>query len=161
MSRHDWNKQVDAAAVELVEEFVDQIVEQLIDDGKASSDYNNDYNNGDSFFHENVVDRSYSLLEAAELLDALRKYEEEDDGLWQGLAPREAIAAQAAYTFGNAVADGWYAMIRNINSDLDIAERLEQINAQEDGATDVDRKWLEQAVISIARLGYVELDAGE
>lgn len=104
-------------AKQMIIEFSDEIVEKLIDDGEASDDLNNDYSNGDSYHHESHVDKSYSLLEAARLLDQLSEFEETDSGLWEGQEPREAIATQAAYTYGAAVYSDWADLIREINDE--------------------------------------------
>lgn len=98
-----------------VSEFADEIVEKIMDGGDASDDLNNDYSNGDAYHHESHVDRDYNLREAAELLDDLSDFEETDSGLWEGLEPRKAIAAQAAYTYGNAVYSNWTDLIGEIN----------------------------------------------
>jgi len=111
----------DDAANLVLEYFMDEIVDQLIDKGEASADINNDYDNGDGIFHETIVDRSYHMTEAAELLSQLYEYAEEDAGLWEGETDIDRIAEiQAAYTYGNAVWDELETLIMNINSlDMD------------------------------------------
>lgn len=109
-----------------VENFIDEIVHDLIENGEASDDLLNDYGNGDSYHHESHVDKSYRLTEADELLDELREYEETDSGLWQGLQPREAISAQAAYTYGNAVMSFWFDLIKEINEAVRLASDEER-----------------------------------
>ncbi len=110
-------------AAETVRNFLDEVVEQLIDRARgASDDLYNDYHDGDSYHHETHVDKAYNLQEAAELLDQLSEYEETDSGLWEGLAPREAIGAQAAYTYGQAVSCLWAELIKEINEDDTIEE---------------------------------------
>ena len=67
------------------------------------------------------------LQEAAALLDELSKHEETDNGLWEGQEPREAIATQAAFTYGNAVYAEWTDLIKQINDDADgIAETFDE-----------------------------------
>ena len=111
----------DDAANLVLEYFMDEIVDQIIDKGEASADINNDYDNGDGIFHETIVDRSYHMTEAAELLSQLYRYVEEDSGLWEGETDIDRIAEiQAAYTYGNAVWDELETLIMNINSlDMD------------------------------------------
>ena len=110
----------DDAANLVLEYFMDEIVDQIIDNGEASADINNDYANGDDIFHETIVDRSYHLTDAAELLSQLYRNAEEDTGLWEGETDVDRIAEiQAAYTYGNAVWDEFDTLIMNINS-LDI-----------------------------------------
>ncbi len=101
-----------------VENFTDEIVEMILDDGEASNNLFNDYASGYSYHHENHVDKDYNLSEAAEILDALSQYEETDSGLWESLKPRMAIAAQAAYTYGNAVFYEWKDLIKQINDEV-------------------------------------------
>lgn len=113
----NYAKEAEDDAKMMVVEFSDQIVEKLIDDGEASDDLNNDYSNGDSYHHESHVDRSYTLLEAAKLLDQLSQFEETDRGLWEGQEPREAVVTQAAYTYGSAVYSEWTDFIKTINED--------------------------------------------
>jgi len=113
---HDtnWNTEAQSDAKDLVRNFEDEVAQQLVDKGKASDDWNN-YDGGDSYFHESYVDKSYALIESAELLEQLDEHEETDSGLWEGLSPREAIGAQAAYTYGNAVWDEAKDLIEQIN----------------------------------------------
>lgn len=106
-------------AADAVEHFEDEIVAQLVQHNKASDDMRNDYPGGDSYHHENYVDKMYSLIEAANLLDQLSNYEETDGGLWEGLEPREAVKAQAAFTYGNAVYSLWRELIEEINKEVE------------------------------------------
>ena len=121
-------------ANDFVLNFEDEVIEQLIDKGKASDDFLNDYPGGDSYHHETHVDKWYSLSDAAEVLDELNEFEETDFGLWEGLAPRDAISAQAAYTYGNAVYSMAVDLIEEINRQ---AETI--IDEFEDEATEKDR----------------------
>ena len=110
----------DDAANLVLEYFMDEIVDQLIDKGEASADINNDYANGDGIFHETIVDRSYHMTEAAELLSQLYEYAEEDAGLWEGETDIDRIAEiQAAFTYGNAVWAEFDDLITDINNEVD------------------------------------------
>lgn len=115
MSEVDYLTQGTKHAVDMVREFEDIVIEQLLDTGEASDDLYNDYDGGDSYHHESHVDVAYSLSEAADLLDQLHEYEETDSGLWDGLQPRRAIEAQAAFTYGNYVMSEWQKLIASIN----------------------------------------------
>lgn len=129
-----------------MEEFVDEMVEQWRASGEVSNDLNNDYPNGDSYHHESHVDKDYRLSDAAELLDQLSEYEETDNGLWEGLEPRRAIAAQAAYTYGNAVYGEWSTLVEKLNEHLD--EMRDAFTGREEGledstdASNVAGEWL-------------------
>jgi DNA-binding transcriptional MerR regulator len=132
-------------AKDTVEEFLETIIESLIDNEEVSDDLFNDYPNGDSYHHETHTDRSYSLLEAAKLLDALGDYEETDSGLWEGQEPRDAVATQAAFTYGNAVLSMWQDYIKEINDvasqvvdefnekKSELEEKIEELEAEEEG----------------------------
>lgn len=115
-------------ARETVDYFSDEIVEQLVDRGNASDDLFNDYGGGDGYHHETHVDRSYSLLEAATLLDQLSEHEETDSALWEGQDPRDAVATQAGFTYGNAVLSEWNDLIREIN---DAASEFGELNKRD------------------------------
>lgn len=122
-----WLADAKSEAKETAHNFLEEIIEGYISSGEASDDLNNDYS--DSYHHENHVDRSYKLTEAAELLDELSEYEETDAGLWQGSAPRDAICVQAAFTYGNAVYSLWSDIIKEINDDDDLAQLLTDYEA--------------------------------
>jgi len=127
-------------AEETVLEFISEIVEDLENNGSASDDLYNDYSGGDAWHHESHVDRCYGLSEAAELLDQLSEYCEDDSGLWEGLEPRDAIGRQAAYTYGNAVYDAWRNFITIINE-----EYVDWEDEDEDDRDDLDdaiRRWI-------------------
>lgn len=119
VDKTDYVANAKSDAKDMALNFLDQIVVNLLDDGTTSSDFNNDYSDGDSYHHENHVDKDYDLTESAELLEQLREYEETDSGLWEGCEPRKAIACQAAYTYGNAVASQWSELIDELNEDND------------------------------------------
>ncbi len=116
MSNYLEEAQSDARA--MLDNFMDEIIEQA-QNGEISTDFNNDFHDGDSYHHENHVDKDYNLTTAADLLDQLSDHEETDSGLWQGLEPRQAIVTQAAYTYGNAVAYYWQQEIEKLNEIID------------------------------------------
>jgi hypothetical protein len=115
----DYRKNAREDAADTVEHFLDETAEQLVENGKASNDMYNDYPDGDAYHHETHVDKSYNLLEAAHLLNQLIDHEADDSGLWEGLAPKEAISVMAAYTYGNAVYDFWRDLIEKINEEVE------------------------------------------
>ncbi len=129
----DYRKEARADAVSTVENYEDEIAEKIFDDGEASDDLLNDYGHGDSYHHERHVDKYYDLSDAAEVLDELSDFEETDTGLWEGLAPREAIGAQAAYTYGAAVYSFFQDLIKEVNDAVtDALSDLDDKHAEED-----------------------------
>lgn len=123
----NYYEKAESDAADMVRYFESDIVKQLLEGGKASDDYNNDYDDGDSYHHQSHVDKAYTLLEAANLLDQLDKYEETDSGLWEGQMPRDAISTQAAFTYGNAVGILWSDFIKKIN------EAFEELSEKPEG----------------------------
>ncbi len=117
-------------AKEAVEYYLDEVVEQLLDSGCAGTDMLNDYSDGDSYHHENHVDKSYRLTEAAELLEQLSRWEETDSGLWDRQDPRDA-STQAAFTYGTCVMSCWKALIEEINEDDQIEVILQDARVDE------------------------------
>lgn len=135
MAEEDYFESAKDDAKEAVANFQNEIVEQLIDKGEASDDLVNGYSGGDRYHHETHVDRSYSLLEAAHLLDQLSEWEEGDTGLWEGQLPREAISTQAAYTYGNAVYGMFKDLIETVNDNA-----REALDSFENAKTDLSTK---------------------
>lgn len=138
----DYHAEAKSDTKEMARYFIDEIVEQLIDDQEASDDINNSrrYSGGDSYHHESHIDHAYSLTEAAAILDQLSFYTETDSGLWEGLEPREAISAQAAYTYGAAVYSMWMDLISEINDDDDLQALLSEPEDWDSGE-DGDNEW--------------------
>ncbi len=135
-------------ARDMASNFLDQIVDNLVDTGRTSNDLYNDYTDGDSYHHENHVDKWYNLQDAAELLDQLKDYEETDKGLWQGLKPVNAISAQAAYTYGNAVMFYWQQIVDCINEDATngvLADALQDVEESET-SREIVEKIVEQII---------------
>lgn len=110
-------------AIDMAQEFAQQIADALIETGDV---YPLDLDGLDEFHHESHVDKAYSLLEAATILDQVEN--ETDWGLWQGLEPREAISAQAAYSYGNAVLERFDEIVAGLQTD----DRVRKILDAED-----------------------------
>lgn len=138
------------AAQATAENYLDEIVGMLLDKGKASNDLLNDYPDGDIYHHENHVDISYSLSEAADLLGELHAHVETDSGLWDGQEPRDAVCAQAAYTYGNAVMHYFQNLIHDINDQFDedeeMAVLLEAYNGDSPEGDDVDKDGIRKVI---------------
>ena len=125
----DWNKECVEDAKMFIGNFESEIVDQLMDKNEASTDLYNDYPNGDSFIHETYVDKEYNLRESAAILETFDN--ETDSGLWEGLEPRKAISAQAAFTYGNAVGVEIRRLIESINTDFENMENKDEASALE------------------------------
>jgi hypothetical protein len=109
----NWSASADSDARDAIEYFLDEIVSRAFDDRDEVPTGIDEWS--DSYHHETHVDRSYSLMEAAEILDQLSKYEETDRGLWEGQEPRDAVITQAAFTYGNAVYQEFRTLVESVN----------------------------------------------
>jgi hypothetical protein len=104
----DYESEVRKEAVDFIEEVMDDVVEAL----RNGDDYLLDRDVEDRFF-ECVTDRSYTLSDAAFVIDNSNNVET-DSGLWEGKDPQDAIETQAAFTFSNDV----HAEVEEIYEDL-------------------------------------------
>lgn len=127
MAESTYRQEAIEEATAAVEENMKEIVDQLWDDGAADVELSY----YDREFITTYSDRSYRLLEAAQVLDDLSDYEESDSGLWSGVEdPKEAVGIMAAYTYGNAVAAFFTDDMENVNSDVD--DLLTELRAEYD-----------------------------
>lgn len=104
----NYDDEVRKEAIDFIEEFMDDVVEAL----KNGDDYLLDGNLDDTFF-EIITDRSYTLSDAAFVIENSNNVEE-DSGLWEGKDPQDAIETQAAFTYSNDV----HAKVEEIYEDL-------------------------------------------
>lgn len=104
----DYYDEVQKEAVDFIEEVMDDVVEALKNDDK----YLLDGDVSDRFF-ECVTDRSYTLSDAAFVIDHSNNVET-DSGLWEGKDPQDAIETQAAFTYSNDV----HSEVEEIYEDL-------------------------------------------
>lgn len=109
----DYNDEVRKEAVGFIEEVMDEVVEAL----RNGDDYLLDGDVDDRFF-ECVTDRSYTLSDAAFVIDNSNNVET-DSGLWEGKDPQDAIEIQAAYTFSNDVHSEVEEIYENLKSTYD------------------------------------------
>jgi hypothetical protein len=104
----NYDSEVHKEAVDFIEEVMDDVVEAL----KNGEDYLLDGDLDDRFF-ESVTDRSYTLSDAAFVIENSNNVEE-DSGLWEGKDPQDAIETQAAFTYSNDV----HSEVEEIYEDL-------------------------------------------
>jgi hypothetical protein len=111
--------------------FINELVEQLIDKGEISVEFQK-IDGGERYFNESYVEKEYSLMEAAEILQEYDEHEETDSGLWEDEEPCDAISIQAAFTYGNAVNFAICETIEAINDTTEVADALDKLNEIED-----------------------------
>lgn len=156
----DYLKEAREDAKNMALHFLDEIIDGLLDDSEASSDLFNSYPGGDSYHHENHVDKWYELHEAADVLDVLSEYEETDTGLWEGLEPKRAVGCMAAFTYGNAVTQLWMEIIDQVNSDdyvSDLIYKVNEIESDDENSEDdkeKSRELLENRVREIIKFSF-------
>lgn len=130
MATPNYKQEASRDAAHLALHFLDEIVEQILKKGTASDQLYRDYENGDM-----ALDRyrqgGYSLHEAADVLEQLGEYEADDNGIWEGLAPRDAISVMTAETYANAVYELWRDLIDRINMAVDEDEQDFKIGPKE------------------------------
>jgi len=93
----NYDSEVRKEAIDFIEEVMDDVIESL----KNDENYLLDGDIQDRFF-ECITDRSYTLSDAAFVIENSNNVEE-DSGLWEGKDPQDAIETQAAFTFSNDV----------------------------------------------------------
>jgi hypothetical protein len=143
----DYHENARDDAKEAVSYFLDEIVDEIIDGENANTAERHITDYSDSYHHETHVDRDYNLLEAAQVLHELSEYEVDDSGLWEGLGPRRAIAAMAAYTYGNAVNSLFSDLMEDIYNAVDDAVTDERISweiPENVEGTDREAAWEEE-----------------
>jgi hypothetical protein len=118
----DYEKDVEEDAKDFIENHDDVIIEAIAEylESPGRSEINLYSMNLDDSFHEEVVDRSYSLEDAAFIISASDD-PESDSGLWEGQEPADALSTQAAYTYGNDVRSRCEAILEEI---IEFAEDL-------------------------------------
>jgi hypothetical protein len=97
----DYKKDIEQEATDFILNNEDMIIEALVDD--ADWDYN-EIPDLDSTWHESIVDRGYTLQDAAYIISECEN-EETDSGLWEGQQPEEAIKTKAAFSYA---LDCWF-----------------------------------------------------
>jgi hypothetical protein len=139
-----YESEVRKEAVDFIEEVMDEVKEAL----QNEEGYLLDGDVDDRFF-ECVTDRSYTLSDAAFVIENSRNVED-DSGLWQGQDPQDAIKSQAAFTFANDVRSEIEDIYEQIKSEYDdkyveiydkmIESAPEKVDADEDDYPEEDAR---------------------
>ena len=101
----EYQNDVNTDAFDFLDEIEADIKEAIINGEEDVSEIRCDetgYGYIQDYFHESVIDRSYSIEDAAFVI-ANCENEETDTGIWEGLEMHEAMQACAAYSYGNDV----------------------------------------------------------
>jgi len=138
-------------AEDVQQDAVDFII-QHDEDFKAALVNDDDFDRNsidclDSSFHEDIVDRSYTLEDAAHVVSNCEN-EETDTGLWDGQQPEDALRAKAAYCYGNDVwhrMDALFADLKEAYEEFQgqLTDRADELRAQ-DTLTEQEQKELER-----------------
>lgn len=132
----NWRDKAEEEAKAAANYLYDDIVEAVLDaQGKTKKE--NIHQFSDSYASESIGDSHYGLREAADLLEDLYEFEADDEGLWEGLKPRDAISVMAGETFRSAVESMFTDLMEEINDAVespdiiwDFDEWLEQVKGQ-------------------------------
>lgn len=124
----DISRNYDEQVIEEAKCFLYDNEDMIRDAIKNGSDFDrNDIDELDEVFHYSIVDRAYSLMEAAFIVENCHE-EEHDSGLWDGQSPRDAINTMAAFSFANDVWDELTALYEQIRSEYDeVMEAMEML----------------------------------
>ena len=95
----DYQKDINEEAVGFILEYEEDFQQAIVDGLEFDR---NDINSLDENFHCDIVDRGYSLTDAAFVIENCEN-EETDSGLWDGQDANTAISTIAAFSFGNDV----------------------------------------------------------
>jgi len=101
----DYNNDVNTEAFDFLDEIEADIKAAIISGEEDISEINcSESGRGEirDYFHETVIDRGYSIEDAAYII-ANCEDEETDTGLWEGREMHDAMQACAAYSYGNDV----------------------------------------------------------
>lgn len=126
----DYETEIENEARDFILNNEEMIIQALNDD--ADWDYN-DIDDLDSLWHETIVDRGYTLEDAAYILDNCEN-EENDSGIWEGMDAQDAMSARAAYSYSN---DVWFRCVEMYNG---IKERVQELIDEDDFDDDPDKE---------------------
>ena len=131
----DYDTEVDNEARDFLLDHEEMVIQALKDD--ADWDYN-DIDNLDSLWHETIVDRGYTLEDAAYILDNCEN-EETDSGIWDGQDAQGMMSARAAYSYSN---DVWFRCEEMYNG---IKERMQEIKDDDEDSEKSDDDIVQEA----------------
>jgi hypothetical protein len=124
----DYQKDVENDARSFIADHEDMIVDALVNNGDF--DYN-DMDNLDQEWHDDIIDRSYTLMDAAAILEECQN-QETDYGLWERQEPSQAVIIQATYSYANDVWEKCSALYTELQNRFE--DSLDQQSP--DGGTD-------------------------
>jgi hypothetical protein len=124
----DYDNEVEEEAYDFIFDHEEMMVQALKDD--ADWDYN-DIDDLDMYWHEEIVDRGYTLEDAAYILSECHE-EESDRGLWEGQDASDAMSTQAAYSYSN---DVWFKCEELYN---ELKEKMQDLIDEKDDDDDRD-----------------------
>jgi len=127
----NYDREIEEEAYDFIFDHDEMIVQALKDD--ADWDYN-DIDDLDQAWHECIVDRGYTIEDAAYIISECHN-EETDSGIWEGLDAGEALSAQAAYSYAN---DVWFKCEELYNELKDKMQELIDEKDDDDERDDED-----------------------
>jgi hypothetical protein len=140
-----YSDEVRKEAVDFIDEMFDEFIEAL----KNEEDYFFSDSSVDDRFFECVGDRSYTLTDAAFVIENSDNVET-DSGLWEGQDPVDAVCSQAAYTFSNDVRFEVEEIYEDVKSEYDRAYSDVYDELADKHSDDVDYDPTEDAMESAA-----------
>jgi hypothetical protein len=128
LSKPSWTYWVDEDAREVIKEYATEIAEYAIEnDGEISNDPSDYARYMDDRIRE-CEPGSMSSEDAIELLSNLIEYEDDDEGLWEGVTEWwKILEIKAHYTYQNAVYDEVTSMLSELNATIYVEDTTEEI----------------------------------
>ncbi len=137
MTSENYNEKVKSESIDFIQNNEDDLKEAIIED----TDFDrNDIETLDENFHCDIVDKEYSLSEAAFIIENSSE-EETDSGLWESLSLKKALSCKAAFTFGN---DVWFKCEEIYN---EIKSGYETVYGKQDEIADNEEPLTEKEII--------------
>jgi len=127
----NYDTEIENEAYAFLSELEDDIKAAILDEIEDISEIDcseSGYGEIRDAFHEQVVDRAYSIEDAAYVIAECTE-EETDTGLWEGREMHEAMQTCAAFSFGNDV----WARVEEMYTELYEAFETSYIVVDDDG----------------------------
>lgn len=133
-----YETEVHDEAVNFIEDNWDGVMSAIVDGERWIFDCRD----LDDIFFESVTDRSYTLTDAAFVIENSNNVEN-DWGLWEGKDPSDALECQAAFTYSNDVRSKIEDIYEDLKDHYDTAyeeayDSFEESNISKDGNDDYD-----------------------
>lgn len=107
-------------AKQAIAEFLDDLVEDVVErSGERPPESTRLRYWNDRYYSERLADRPWTVREAIDVVEEFPESVEDDNALWEGQDPSDALRIQAAYTFANAVESEFDGLMVRLNDEIE------------------------------------------